>query len=122
MSAKATFWAREVGRLLELTAAQRSVLRELADCHNQETGQCNPSVAHIAEYSGLNRKTVMAGIAELEQHRLISVVKRKGVRTNYKFNFLRYKISTSPKNGTTHFKASLQPADSKAKSSPENGT
>lgn len=114
MSDTAYFWAREVGKAHGLRSSLRFVLRELADHHNKITGQCNPSVVRISEYTGLDRKTVMAALGELEKLGLVSSVKKQGSRTSYSLHFELIQVNesgaengtgtkkdTSPKTGTS---------------------
>lgn len=89
MSASATFWAWKQ----QVTSTQKLALLALANCHNDATGQCNPSVAYIAASTGLNRKTVLKALAEIESSGLIVADKGNGFGNSYTLN-------TSPKNGT----------------------
>lgn len=41
--------------------------------HNTKTGQCNPSYSTIAEWTGLNRDTVIKGVQSLEASGLLKV-------------------------------------------------
>jgi len=100
MSAKAYFWAREIGLSMKLKSSMRFILRELSDCHNQDTHQCNPSIAYIARYTGLNRKTVMSSLEKLEVLGVICASKRMGTSTNYELNFDVMDELTSTKIGT----------------------
>lgn len=106
MSVKAYFWAREIGRELNIKSSSRFVLRELADCHNQSTHQCNPSVSHISDYSGLDRKTVIKAIDDLQKIGVLTVEKRRGARNNFHLNFDLIPLDTSTKNGITSEKSS----------------
>lgn len=93
MSARATFWAWEQ----DVPSVHfRCILLCLADCHNADNGQCNPSIAHISRKTKCDRKTVMKALKTLEQHNFISVVKGVGSANNYVFNF-----ETSTSDGTT---------------------
>lgn len=100
MSSKAYFWSREIGVHMSLKSSLRFVLRELADCHNQETHQCNPSVLHISKYTGLDRKTVLKSIESLDELDLLSTQKSNGKRTNYTLNFAFFDPLTSIKTST----------------------
>ena len=73
------------------------VLLALANCHNEATGRCNPSVNYIHEKTALNRKTVMAALKELEEKKLISTDKCSGNSTRYALSMSE---STGTKNGT----------------------
>lgn len=69
MSFDALAWASKcrVG-----SASRKLVLLALADRHNTEEEVARPSVAWIAEWADLNRKTVINSLAELERAGLIS--------------------------------------------------
>ncbi|MEM1113245.1 MAG: helix-turn-helix domain-containing protein [Pseudomonadota bacterium] len=54
-----------------------------ADCHNSETGRCDPSVNYISLFTGLDRKTVYEAIQKLELMGLISVEERPGKSSQY---------------------------------------
>ncbi len=97
MSAEAIFSARELSRVLKLKASHRQVLAELANCLNKHTGRCDPSIAYICEYTGLNKKTVMSAIQSLEECNVVSATKTFGARTKYK---LHLEVKISAKNGS----------------------
>lgn len=101
MSAGATFWAWKQST----TSAQKLTLLALANCHNEGTGQCNPSISYISSATGLNRKTVIKSIAELEALGLIVAEKTHGGSTQYTIQAstntgTSTEIDTSTKNGT----------------------
>ena len=81
VSAEATFWAWMMG---VKPASAKLTLLCLADCHNSDSQRCDPSVAHIASFSGLDRKTVMGALQLLESLGLISSQKRKGTSPQYR--------------------------------------
>lgn len=83
MSAKATFWAWEQ----EVPSVQyRCVLLCLADCHNADTGQCNPSIAYISKKTKCDRKTIMKTISAMAESNLISIIKNAGSSNSYRLN------------------------------------
>lgn len=90
MSAKATFWA---WHQKIKPATSKLVLLCLADCHNDGNGQCNPGVEYISRVSGLDRKTVISALANLEAIGAIRAEKEHG-RSN------QYTLLTSPEIGT----------------------
>jgi len=90
VSASATFWAWSQ----DVRSSHKLVLLALANCHNDSTGQCNPSVQYISDQTGLNRKTVMSSLSSLEKTGLIIPVKTFGSSNSYT-------LQTSTKNGTT---------------------
>lgn len=83
MSASATFWAwRQRG----ITSTAKLVLLCLADCHNPDTGRCDPGAKYIAEKSELNIKTIPAALRRLEEFGLITIKKRAGNSPSYTLN------------------------------------
>jgi len=54
-----------------LKPATKIVLYWLADCHNQETGKCFPSINHLASVCEMSRRSVEAHLTVLEQLGLI---------------------------------------------------
>lgn len=90
-------------------ATRKLTLLVLADCHNHLSGRCNPSIKYLAEHTGLNRKSVIESLADLESRGLISVV--RGHSNYYKLHLGQEpKVSTEigtnpeinlgPENGT----------------------
>jgi len=64
MSIHAMSWAIKVKGL---PIATKAVLMMLADCHNGETGQCNPSMRHLMEVTGLKERALQIHLKTLEQ-------------------------------------------------------
>lgn len=54
-----------------LKPATKIVLYWLADCHNQETGKCFPSINHLASVCEMSRRSVEGHLIVLEQLGLI---------------------------------------------------
>lgn len=54
------------------SSSVKFTLVALCECANYKTGSIHPSVAHITEITGQNRKTIIANIAELERLGFIS--------------------------------------------------
>jgi DNA-binding PadR family transcriptional regulator len=69
MSFEALAWA---GKCKPGSASRKLVLFALADRHNDEVNGSYPSVAWIAEFTDLNRKTIIAALDELERLGLIT--------------------------------------------------
>lgn len=87
MSHIAIAWVRKyTGRL---SSSARYVHRVLCDFHNARTGQCNPSIETLAEATGLDRKTVMRALKELEEHGAISV-ERGGFGRSNRYTLLAF--------------------------------
>lgn len=121
MSAKATFWAWHQNIK---PASAKLVLLCLSDCHNGDNGQCNPSVQYIAKMTGLDRKTVMNGIASLEQMGAIEVFKQSGFSTNYSIATSTEIGSTETGTGTENGSTNIPPKQYRKRDqgSTENGT
>lgn len=49
------------------SSSAKFTLVALCECANYKTGRIHPSIAHITEITGQNRKTIIANIAELER-------------------------------------------------------
>lgn len=69
MSFDALAWA---GKCQPGSAARKLVLLALADRHNPESNISYPSIAWLVEWTGLNRKTIITALDELEAAKLIS--------------------------------------------------
>lgn len=54
-----------------LKPATKIVLYWLADCHNQETGKCFPSISHLAGVCEMSRRSVEGHLSILEELGLI---------------------------------------------------
>ena len=84
MSIPAISWAYSQ----RLSAIPKMILIVLADHHNGETGQCNPSVKRICEMAGVVQRTVENHIETLEHAGLVIVEKRyrdDGSRTSNQY-------------------------------------
>lgn len=68
MSIHAMSWAIKVKGL---PIATKAVLMMLADCHNGETGQCNPSIAYLQETTGLKERALQLHFKALEEAGLV---------------------------------------------------
>ena len=111
MSLDATRWAWEQ----KVKATQKLVLLSLADRAN-EKHCCYPSITRLSNDTGLNRKTVMNCIQQLEKSGLISTKRVVGSGNYYQLNGVvnrhEDKPQTSTKNGTS----------TETGTSPKNGT
>ncbi len=87
LSASTWAWKQQIK-----SSSAKLVLLCLADCHNDESGRCNPSIAYIAKATGLDRKTVPGAIAQLEVLGVFKAVKNFG-------SFTQYNLQTSPEIG-----------------------
>lgn len=69
MSSEALCWAFKQD---VKPSSVKFTLVALCECANYRTGRITPSIAHLCEITGQDRKTVIANIAELEKRGLIS--------------------------------------------------
>jgi len=69
MSGMALIWAANVKGL---KPAAKIVLIQLADFHNKETGQCNPSAQRLADECEMGRATLFRHMATLEASGLVT--------------------------------------------------
>ena len=83
MSFEAAAWA--INRRTR-TATAKLVLIGLADCHNRDTGQCDPGNTHLSNIAQCTKRSVINAIEELEALGYITTQKSNGRRTNYKLN------------------------------------
>lgn len=90
MSARATFWAWEQ----DIPSSEKLVLLCLSDCHNNDTGQCNPSILYICSKTNQDRKTVLKSLKSLNDRNLLSRTKIFGSSN-------QYNLALSTNNGTT---------------------
>lgn len=89
-----------------LSASQKLVLLCLADYAQEKDMKAWPSVSVIAEWSGLNRKSVIQAVKFLEDEGFLMVKKENGKGNVYTLlthtkNGTRTKIGTGTKNGTS---------------------
>lgn len=69
MSSEAVAWAF---KLDVKPSSVKFTLVALCECANYKTGRITPSVAHLCEITGQDRKTVIANVAELERRGIIA--------------------------------------------------
>jgi DNA-binding transcriptional regulator YhcF (GntR family) len=83
MSFKAAAWAIETS--VVNNANEKLVLIILADCHNAESGRCDPSIDYLADKTKLSRRSVERAISGLEKAGLLSRKQRSngaGLKTS----------------------------------------
>jgi hypothetical protein len=78
----------------QLASTRRIVLLALAECHNKDTGQCNPSMARLHDMTGLKVHTITPAIRDLEHAGLVVVNRCFGKGS-------AYQLATYAENGTT---------------------
>jgi pyocin large subunit-like protein len=69
MNGMALIWAANVKGL---KPAAKIVLIQLADFHNKETGQCNPSAKRLADECEMGRATLFRHMTTLEECGLVT--------------------------------------------------
>lgn len=107
MSHEATTWAwKAVYSRKDIPATRRMVLLALAECHNGQTGQCNPSFDELVRMTGMKRDTITSSIRGLEQSGLMTINRGHGVKSSYQLAIQTSaemvtspEIRTSPENG-----------------------
>ncbi len=101
-------------KTIKASPTQRLVAYMLADCHNEHTGQCDPSISHLEVTTSLSDRAIEVAIQALEHSGHLSVSRRRGARNSY---LLHPKTSerASPVqphlNGATSEPPSLPPAN-----------
>lgn len=93
MSSEALSWAFKQD---VKPSSLKFTLIALCECANYKTGRINPSIAHIAEITGQDRKTIIANIAELQRRNLIADTGDKVGRTG-QIKVLQAVIEAVPK-------------------------
>ena len=78
MSSEALAWAFKVNLK---PSALKFTLVALCECANYRTGHIHPSIAHLEEITGQDRKTIIANIAKLEQLGLLADTGERAGRT-----------------------------------------
>ena len=78
MSSEAIAWAFKVNLK---PSALKFTLVALCECANYKTGHIYPSIAHLEEITGQDRKTLIANIAKLEQLGLLVDTGERSGRT-----------------------------------------
>jgi DNA-binding MarR family transcriptional regulator len=67
----------------DISVTRRIVLIAIADAHNKETGQCNPSLNTLVKKTGCHRTTIPESIRDLEKLGLVEVSRAFGASSNY---------------------------------------
>lgn len=74
----------------------------LADCHNQETGRCDPAVKTIAKKGSISPRAVNDGLKQLSDLKLISITYRQLKTGKGRRNLTsRYRIKGAAKFAST---------------------
>jgi hypothetical protein len=78
------------------SSSVKFTLVALCECSNYQTGRIYPSIAHITEITGQNRKTIIANIAELERLGFIADTGER-VGTTKQIKVYQAALTTVPK-------------------------
>ena len=77
----------------ELRPSATITLLVLANCHNQETGRCDPAISTIAKKGALSERSVQNGLQQLAELKLVSITYRQVKTGRGKRNMTsRYRI------------------------------
>ncbi len=81
MSFEAAAWA-----INQQTRSQTAklVLIALSNCHNRDTGQCNPGNAYLMTVAQCAARAINYALAELEELGLMAATRERGKRTEYR--------------------------------------
>lgn len=91
------------------SSSVKFTLVALCECANYQTGRIFPSIAHISEITGQNRKTIIANIAELErQGFLLDTGERTG--TTRQIKVYQATLGTVPKTEQSQKRNSTEKA------------
>ena len=80
----------EMVKPMKTSPTQKLLLLILADCHNDRTGQCNPSYRYLMQISGLSNKAVANNLHALKSSSAIFYDSRNGANTHYLLTPQRY--------------------------------
>ena len=80
----------EMVKPMKTSPTQKLLLLILADCHNDRTGQCNPSYRYLMQISGLSNKAVANNLHALKSSTAIFYDSRNGANTHYLLTPQRY--------------------------------
>lgn len=94
MSSEALAWAFKQD---VKPSSVKFVLVALCECAHYRTGLIHPSIDHICEITGLNRKTAIAAVAELERLSLLTDTGERVGRTR-QIKVYRAEIGTVPES------------------------
>lgn len=93
MSSEALAWAFK--QAVKPSGAKFTLVA-LCECANYRTGRITPSIEHLCEITGQNRKTIIANVAELERQGLIADTGERVGRTK-QIKVYQAAIQTVPK-------------------------
>lgn len=65
------------------TSTQQFVLNTLADCHNEHTSRCDPSIDHLMSETKYSNRAIITAIMELEKDGHLTVERKFGTCNRY---------------------------------------
>jgi hypothetical protein len=80
---------------LKTSPAQKLILFILADCHNEKTGQCNPSYRYLMEISGFSNKAIANNLKALKDSGALFYDSKNGANSHYWLAPSRYKCNAN---------------------------
>src|SRR5690554_7968241 len=84
---------------IELKSTAKLVLLCLAEHADDVTLEAFPAITRIVQRTGLNRKTVISSLADLEAMGLVEVVKKFGAGNTYKLHLDRQPVPKTEQIG-----------------------
>lgn len=99
MSFEAAAWAI---KQTPASAREKLILIVLADCHNDNTGQCDPSLQYLMKHALCARSTLVEALDNLEREGFLK--RKRGdhkTRTQYKLNLVRLPDQSDNRTSTT---------------------
>src|SRR6186713_2496117 len=70
-------------KTISASPTQRLVAYMLADCHNEHTERCDPSISLLEETTSLSDRAIETAIKGLESAGHLTVLRRHGARNSY---------------------------------------
>ena len=85
-------------KTVEMPPSQKLILFILADCHNDETGRCDPSGAYLMKVSGYSNRTVWTAVQELVKSGHLTVLESTSkARNSYLIHPKTSEATSQPK-------------------------
>lgn len=96
-------------------SGRRFVLLALADCHNEKTGECFPSVETLCGLTLMAERAIRQHLRDLESSGYVTRIFGRGRRTDYTLHPARFRswnaascVLESPAKNASHTKQSVQ--------------
>lgn len=78
-----SYQAIERLKFAPVTATQKLVLLALADCYNEKSGRCDPSIRFLSALTGLSGRSVLTAIEQLCNANIVTKHKSDGFKNCY---------------------------------------